>query len=227
LRILAVDDDRDVRSSISRILAESGMECTCASDSVDARAILLGPDAQHFDLILLDVRMPGATGWEFLAELRAEGNDTSVIFLTGLDTTEERVKGLRLGADDYIVKPFQTAELLARIEAVVRRRRSMPILEVGDVWMDLGRRIVRRRGHRIDVSPGEFDLLRCLMEARGAPVSRAELLARVWGIEFDPGTKVVEVQIARLRKKIDRDGPPLIQTVVGVGYRIAGSGEPR
>ncbi len=227
MRILAVDDDRDVRGSISRILAASGMECTCASDSLDARAVLLGPEAQHFDLILLDVVMPGVTGWEFLAELRAEGNDTAVIFLTGRDTTEERVKGLRLGADDYIVKPFEMAELLARIEAVVRRRRAMPILEVGDVWMDLGRRIVRRRGQRIDVSPGEFDLLRTLMEARGAPVSRAELLARVWGIEFDPGTKVVEVQIARLRRKIDRDGPPLIQTVVGVGYRIASPSESR
>jgi DNA-binding response OmpR family regulator len=226
LKILAIDDDREVRESISRILVAHGMECTCAADSGAARRILLGPEAPSFELILLDVLMPGATGWEFLAELRAQGNDTPVIFLTGRDTTEERVKGLRLGADDYIVKPFETSELLARIEAVVRRRRSMPTLEVGDVWMDLGRRIVMRRSQRIEVSPGEFDLLRTLMEARGAAVSRAELLAKVWGIDFDPGTKVVEVQIARLRKKIDRVGPPLIQTVVGSGYRIAPPDEP-
>ncbi len=221
LKILAIDDDRDVRDTISRILGTTASECVSAADSGEARRILLGPEAQQFDLILLDVLMPGVTGWEFLAELRSEGNDTPVIFLTGRDTIEERVKGLRLGADDYIVKPFEPSELLARIEAVVRRRRSMPTLEVGDLWVDLGRRIVRRRGRRIDVSPGEFDLLRTLMEARGTVVSRAELLARVWGIAFDPGTKVVEVQVARLRKKIDREGPPVIQTVVGEGYRIA------
>jgi DNA-binding response OmpR family regulator len=221
LKILAVDDEPAVRSMISRILSTTESDCALAEDTREARRLLLGPDARGFDLILLDVRMPGTTGWEFLAELRAEGNDTPVIFLTGLDATEERVKGLRLGADDYIVKPFEPSELLARIEAVVRRRRAMPTLEVGDLWMDVGRRIVRRNGQRIDVSPGEFDLLRALMEARGAVVSRAELLAKVWGIDFDPGTKVVEVQVARLRKKIDRAGPPTIQTVVGEGYRIA------
>ena len=133
---------------------------------------------------------------------------------------EERVKGLQLGADDYVAKPFDSTELIARMEAVVRRRRALPAIEVGDLRIDLGRRVVERGARRIETSPREFDLLRTLAESQGSALSRKDLLQSVWGIEFDPGTNVVEVQISRLRRKIDACGPPMIETLVGEGYRL-------
>jgi DNA-binding response OmpR family regulator len=201
-------------------LAENGIEAATAGDAEEARERLAGSGAP-FDLILLDVMMPGRSGWEFLEEIRKGGDKTPVIFLTARHSVEERVKGLQLGADDYVIKPFELSELLARIEAVQRRRDAGLTIEVGDLRMDLARRTVVRGGQRIDVTPQEFDFLRVLVEARGRVLSRAELFEAVWGIRFDPGTNVVQVHVARLRRKNDRRAPMLIQTVVGQGYRIA------
>jgi two-component system copper resistance phosphate regulon response regulator CusR len=173
---------------------------------------------------LLDVMMGGRSGWELLEEMRARGHDMPVLFVTAKHAVDDRVRGLRLGADDYVLKPFEFEELIARIEAVLRRRRALPVLEAHDVRIDLAHRTVERDGRRVDLSPKEFDLLLALVEAQGRVLSRAELLKRVWGIEFDPQTNVVDTAVARLRKRLDRGVEPLILTVVGEGYRIAPRG---
>ena len=166
------------------------------------------------------VMMPGPSGWDFLAGYREQNGETPVIFVTARHAVADRVKGLRLGADDYIIKPFEFAELLARIEAVVRRRSPSEIV-VGDLRLDLERRIVERAGARIEISPREFDLLLFMARSPGKVLSREELLREVWGIDFDPGTNVVNVQIARLRRKLAFHGPELINTVKGHGYVLA------
>ncbi|MEM7516970.1 MAG: response regulator transcription factor, partial [Planctomycetota bacterium] len=155
-----------------------------------------------------------------LEDLRASGNVTPVIFVTASEGVENRVRGLRSGADDYIIKPFSPEELIARIEAVDRRQHVLPVIQVADLSVDMGRRTAERGGTRIDISPREYDLLVALLEARGATCSRAELLDKVWGIQEDTGTNVVEVQVARLRRKIDKGQTPLIHTVTGIGYRL-------
>jgi len=220
LDILVIDDDRGVRQVIQSVLEAHGMVATTASGSEEARCLIAecGPGA--FDLILLDVSMPGQSGWEFLEELRGGGEDTPVIFLTAHQTVEDRVRGLHLGADDYVLKPFESRELVARVEAVVRRRREVPLIRVGDMRVDLSRREVERGGQRIALSPKEFEVLAALLRARGAVVSKHELLRQVWGIEFDPQTKTVEVLVLRLRRRLELGGSDLIQTVVGEGYRL-------
>jgi DNA-binding response OmpR family regulator len=144
-----------------------------------------------------------------------------VIFLTARQEVNERVKGLKIGADDYIIKPFEFQELLARIEAVARRQLNSNQLEVADLKIDLAERIVERAGESISTTDQEFRLLRVLVEAEGGVVSRPDLLKRVWDLDFDPGTNILEVQIARLRRKIDRTDSRLIQTVTGQGYKLA------
>jgi DNA-binding response OmpR family regulator len=164
--------------------------------------------------------MPGRSGFELLEALRARGDDTSIIFLTGQQEVGERIRGLRLGADDYVVKPFELSELEARIEAVVRRRQMIPVLDIGALRIDLGRRTVDHEGKRVEMSPREFDVLRALVEAHGKVVTRSTLLHSIWGIDFDPGTNLVDVVIGRLRKKLGSDGPRYIETIVGEGYRF-------
>jgi DNA-binding response OmpR family regulator len=220
MRLLLVDDDPKFRSYVSSGLEESGIECATAGDGESALT-LLKSDPRGFDLILLDVMMPAKTGWELLMELREQGREMPVIFVTARDAVEERVKGLRLGADDYVIKPFAFSELLARVEAVIRRRQALPPIEAFDVKMDLARRQVQRGGKSVDLSPREFDLLLALVRAGGRVLTRSQLLHDVWGIDFDPGTNVVDVHIGRLRRKLDRHGPPLIHTVRGEGYRFS------
>jgi len=220
MRILVVDDDPKLREYVAAGLVESGTECSTASDGESALA-LLGNDQRSFDLILLDVMLPAKTGWELLNDLRERGQETPVIFVTARDTVEERVKGLKLGADDYVIKPFAFSELLARIEVVIRRRRMLPPIEVRDLRLDLGKRAAYRSDHRIDLSPREFDLLLGLVRAEGRTLSRADLLRDVWGFEREPETNLVDVHIGRLRRKLDRYGTALIETVRGSGYRIA------
>ena len=221
MRLLVVDDDPKFRAYIRRGLEESGIDCEVAAGPRAAEEILAGGQEHGIDLILLDVMMPQESGWDFLERLRAQGDETPVIFLTARHQVEERVKGLRLGAEDYVIKPFDFSELLARIEVVGRRRSEPGLLEVGDLRMDLHRRLVEREGVRIEMSPREFEVLHALAAARGQVLSRAELLHSVWGIDFDPGTNLVDVQIARLRRRVDRGGRPLIETVVGQGYRLS------
>ena len=221
MRCLVVDDDPKFRSYISSGLQQSGIECRTASDGAAALAVLESPAEAAFDLILLDVMMPVKSGWELLHELRDKGRETPVIFVTARDAVEERVRGLKLGADDYIIKPFAFEELLARIDAVIRRRQSLPPLRLGDLELDLGRRLARLGGQTIELSPREFDVLRWLVQHPERVVSRSELLREVWGIDFDPETNVVDVHVARLRRKLERTGAAVIQTSRGEGYRIA------
>lgn len=220
MRILVVDDDPKLREYVAAGLVESGGECATASDGESALELLKN-DPKSFDLILLDVMLPAKSGWELLDDLRERGQETPVIFVTARDTVEERVKGLKLGADDYVIKPFAFSELLARIEVVIRRRRMLPPIEVRDLRLDLGKRAAYRGEHRIDLSPREFDLLLGLVRAEGRTLSRADLLRDVWGFEREPETNLVDVHIGRLRRKLDRYGTALIETVRGSGYRIA------
>jgi two-component system OmpR family response regulator len=224
MRVLVVDDDPDFRSLLLAGLRKAGLDCEGSPDGPTARGLLDRVGTEPFDLILLDVKMPGQTGWDLLLELREHGKETPVIFVSGLDTTEEKVKGLRLGADDYVTKDFKFDELVARIEAVIRRRRSLAPIEYADLKLDLTKRTAWRGGQQIDLSPREFDLLRTLVSRPGQVLNRSDLLREVWSIDFDPETNVVDVHVARLRRKLDRYGVPLIHTVRGEGYRLAAPG---
>jgi two-component system OmpR family response regulator len=221
MRVLVVDDDPDFRSFVLAGLRRVGIDCEGASDGLMAKELLDRVGVEPFDLILLDVKMPGQSGWDLLLELRELGRETPVIFLSGLDSVEERVKGLRLGADDYVPKEFDFDELVARIGAVIRRRRSLAPIEYADLKLDLAKRTAWRGGQQIVLSPREFDLLRTLVSRAGQVVSRTDLLREVWSLDIDPQTNVVDVHVARLRRKLDGHGVPLIQTVRGEGYRLA------
>lgn len=220
MNLLIVDDDQAILSVVERGLTADGMDVTSASDVPQALSLLNTSPAGHFDLIVLDVKMPGATGLDLLNELREAGSQIPVIFVTGLASLEDKVAGLGLGADDYIVKPFQIAELRARIRAVLRRRESLAPIEYGELRVDVASRQVQRGGEKLDLSPREFDLLFRLVRAKGELVSREELLRKIWELEFDPGTNVLDVHVGRLRRKLDKLGQPLIENVRGQGYRI-------
>jgi two-component system copper resistance phosphate regulon response regulator CusR len=219
MRVLVVDDDPKLRDYVQEGLRSSSIECAAAESGEHALELLRG-DPKSFDLILLDVMLPAKSGWELLMDLREQGRETPVIFVTARDTVEERVRGLKLGADDYVIKPFAFSELLARIEVVIRRRRMLPPIEARDMRLDLAKRVAYRGEHKVDLSPREFDLLLALVRADGKTLTRSDLLRDVWGFEREPETNLVDVHIGRLRRKLDRHGPPLIDTVRGSGYRI-------
>ncbi|HZL99688.1 MAG TPA: response regulator transcription factor [Planctomycetota bacterium] len=219
MKILIVDDDPKIRSFVARGLRESGVECESAEDGEAALARLR---SQPFDLVLLDVMLPGIQGWDVLETVRREGLTVPVIWVTARDELEERVKGLELGGDDYVVKPFAFAELLARIQAVSRRHALSRVRRIADLEIDPVAGTARRSGRLLDLTRMEYTLLRKLADSEGQAVSRGELLKSVWGIEFDPGTNVVDVHVRRLRRKLDAPFPmPLIHTVRGAGYRLA------
>jgi two-component system copper resistance phosphate regulon response regulator CusR len=218
LEVLVVDDDVSLRKFVKAGLEDMGVATETAANADEADEIL--GTRPSINLILLDVMMPGRNGWEFLEAIRSAGNTVPVIFLTARQEVEERVRGLKIGADDYIIKPFEFQELLARIEAVTRRQASPTVFTVADLKIDLAERLVARGTESIATTDQEFRLLRVLVQADGEVVSRSDLLKKVWDMDFDPGTNILEVQIARLRRKIDRFDPPLIQTVTGRGYRL-------
>lgn len=217
LKVLVLDDDPGVGKYLTQMLHMQGWDGRFVSTTAEARPLLADTD---FDVILLDISMPEESGWDFLQSIRGTGVETPVIFLTAHQETDDRVRGLRLGADDYVVKPFEPEELIARIEAVYRRRQTLPAFSVGPLRIDLVRRIVELSGERVEISPRELDVLAELVQAKGQILSKAELLRRVWGVEKDPGTKVLEVQVARLRRKLSVPEGQLIETVIGEGYRI-------
>ena len=179
---------------------------------------------EEYDLLILDVMMPGLDGWQVLERARAAGSETPALFLTARDQVEDRVKGLELGADDYLVKPFAFSELLARVRSLLRRGTNATVqtsLAIADMQVDLLKRRVERGGKRIDLTAKEFMLLELLLRRRGEVLSKSLIASKVWDINFDSDTNIIEVAIRRLRAKID-DGFPvkLIQTVRGMGYFI-------
>lgn len=221
MQILIVDDDPRLRQTLARGLEHVGHRVRAAADGDEAERLLAEAPV---DLVLLDVMMPGRDGWQVLEDLRATGIDTPVIFLTARDAVDERVRGLTAGADDYLSKPFAFEELAARIEAVARRRETMPTVECGAFRLEPGPRTAAFDGRRLELAPREYDLLLALARAGGEARTREALLREVWGIDFEPGTNTVDVHVARLRRRLGARGKALIVTEVGVGYRLATEG---
>lgn len=225
LRILYVEDDSTAREYIEKGLSEQGYQVTSAGDA--GRGLALALEAA-FDLLILDVMLPDSDGFELLRTLRDKGVDTPAIFLTARSTVTDRIRGLNLGADDYLVKPFAFAELLARISAVARRTLSEPgdgKLVVADLELDLRRHAVTRAAKAIELTPKEFSLLEYLLRHQGQAISRAMITEKVWGYGFDTYSNLIDVHINHLRKKIDRGfTSKLIHTVKGVGYVLEDRG---
>jgi len=218
MRALVVEDDPGVASFIRRGLQASAFAVDAATDG-DAGLHLAS--TEPYDIIMLDLMLPGRDGFDVLRGLRQRSVTTPVICLTARDAIDDRVRGLDLGADDYLVKPFSFAELLARIRALLRRGSSLSLnpIVVGDLTVDTTAHSVTRGTKRIDVSAREYALLEYMARHAGQSLSRTMILEKVWDINFDPHTNVVDVHINRLRKKIDNGfDPPLIHTVRGVGY---------
>ena len=221
LRILYIEDDPIAREYIRKGLSEHGYAVDVAEDAKSGIERAL---RDPFDLLILDVMLPDSDGFEILRSLRAKGVQTSALFLSARGEVADRIRGLNLGADDYLVKPFAFAELLARIQAVARRSLSEPddgLLTVADLVLDLRRHAVERSGRFVDLTPKEFHLLEYLLRNAGHAVSRAMITERVWGYGFDTYSNLIDVHINHLRKKIDQDfEPKLIHTVKGVGYML-------
>jgi DNA-binding response OmpR family regulator len=218
--LLVVEDEAQLLNNLCRGLGEEGFSVLGTSSAEAAqRAVENG----QFDAIVLDLRLPGKDGLEFLSEIRAVGNVTPVLILTAHGSLEERVAGLDTGADDYLVKPFAFPELIARLRALLRRRANapQPILRVGNLEFDSVRRRVRRDGHELSLSPKETILLELLMRNAGQTVTRNMIAEGVWGSGYNDFTNLIEVFVNRLRQKLDdHSGEPLIVTVRGVGYLI-------
>ena len=221
MRVLIVEDDLEASAAMSKGLGDAGYECVAAADGV---AGLAAVDADRFDVLIVDRMMPRLDGVAMVEKLRAGGDQTPVLFLSALGEINDRVAGLKAGGDDYLVKPYAFAELIARVEALARRRETgsvQTVLKVGDLEMDLLGREVRRAGQEIDLQPREFQLLEFLMRHAGQSVTRTMLLEKVWEYHFDPQTNVIDVHISRLRGKIDKGfDRVMLQTVRGAGYRL-------
>ena len=218
MRILIVEDERKTAAYLSKGLGEHGFVAAVARDGAVG---LHKARTESFDLIILDVMLPGRDGWSILRDLRSGGNKTPVLFLTARDTVPDRVKGLELGADDYLVKPFAFSELLARVRSVMRRGSTCQpeMIRVADLEIDLLRHRVVRGGQRIELSPKEFSLLSLFARRAGEVLSRTLIAEQVWDMNFDGGTNVVDVHVGRLRAKIDDPFErKLIHTIRGVGY---------
>lgn len=221
--ILLVEDDRRIAQNISRGLTDEGYETVIAYDGLEGRQLAL---SHAFDLLILDVNLPGLNGYDLCRELRAENPHLPVLMLTALGEIEDKVAGLGVGADDYLVKPFDFRELLARVAACIRRAdlRTEPdepddIITVANLTLNRTTREVFRDGRVIELTTKEFVLLEYLMQHTGRAISRLELTEHVWRMPFDTGTNVVEVYVNYLRKKVDRDfSPKLIHTRSGYGY---------
>jgi two-component system OmpR family response regulator len=219
MKILIVEDDRETASYLLKGLCESGYTVDRAGDGRDG---LYLASSGGYDAIVLDRMLPGMDGLAMLGALRAAEIRTPALILSALGQVDDRVRGLRAGADDYLVKPFAFSELLARLEALLRRGARSPsatVLRVGDLELDLLTRTVKRRGKPIELLPREFRLLEYLMRNAGHVVTRTMLLEHVWDYHFDPQTNVIDVHISRLRQKIDKSfDRPLLHTVRGAGY---------
>jgi two-component system, OmpR family, response regulator len=219
MKILVVEDDPQTAAYLAKGLGESGYTVDRAGDG---REGFLLASSGGYDAIVLDRMLPGMDGLTLLGGLRAAAIHTPALILSALGSVDDRVKGLRAGSDDYLVKPFAFSELLARLEALLRRGAAAPAttrLRVGDLELDLLTRAVKRGGTAIELLPREFRLLEYLMRNAGHVVTRTMLLEHVWDYHFDPQTNVIDVHVSRLRQKIDRGfARPLLHTVRGAGY---------
>ncbi|MEM9402032.1 MAG: response regulator transcription factor [Pseudomonadota bacterium] len=221
MRVLIVEDDSRIADFLQRALKSEGFQPVCVHDGKAALELI---DNGDFELILLDLMLPGLSGLEVCQALRMRRVAVPIIMLTALDTAEDIVRGLRMGADDYITKPFDLDELLARMEAVVRRGQSVSaesqVLRAGSVEFDLHAMSVTLKGVLVDFTAKELAVLELLMSDPDRLFSRERILNNIWGIDMDPMTNVVDVYISKLRKKLSDDGTPFIETVRGLGYRI-------
>lgn len=219
MRILVVEDEVKAADYLRKGLSESGYAVEVAHNGIDGQFLV---QESEFDLVILDVMLPGLDGWQLLQIIRRK-SQVPVLFLTARDAVEDRVKGLELGADDYLVKPFSYAELLARVRTLLRRGppREVEQFQVADLQLDVLRRRVLRGAERITLTNKEFALLQLLMERSGEVLSRTQIASQVWQMNFDSDTNVVDVAIRRLRAKVDDPfTPKLIHTVRGMGYTL-------
>ena len=219
MKILIVEDETKTGDYLKQGLTEAGFVVDLARNGIDGLHLAL---TEAHDLVILDVMLPGMDGWQVLQAVRRAGKEVPVLFLTARDEVDDRVHGLELGADDYLVKPFAFSELLARVRTLLRRgskAKEADILKAADLELDLRRRRVSRAGQRIDLTAKEFALLELLMRRRGEVLPRSLIASQVWDMNFDSDTNVVEVAVRRLRSKVDDPFErKLIQTVRGMGY---------
>jgi two-component system, OmpR family, response regulator len=223
MKILSIEDYANVSAFIAKGLKEAGHIVDCAQNGKDG---LFLATTEHYDVMIVDRMLPGLDGLTIIKTIRGAGNQTPALILSALGEVDDRVMGLRSGGDDYLVKPFAFAELLARIEILARRTASLGTSQetrlcAGDLEMDLLSRKVKRQGKEIDLQSREFTLLEYMLKNKGQVVTRTMLLENVWDYHFDPQTNVIDVHISRLRSKIDKDfDKPIIRTVRGAGYII-------
>jgi len=220
-RILTIEDDETTAAEIARELADNGFEVECVADGGDGlRRALAG----GFDAITLDRLLPGLDGLAVAAALKGQGVDTPILMISAIDDVDERVRGLRAGGDDYLTKPFSPAEMVARIEVLLRRRKADAEklnLRYGDLELDLVAQVARRRGRELHLASKELKLLELFVRNAGHTLTRTMIFERVWGYNFDPGTNLIEVHVRGLRNKLELPGSePLVHTVRGKGYRF-------
>lgn len=220
MRLLIVEDEKKTGEYLKKGLTESSFTVDLADNGIDGLHLAMSED---FDLIILDVMLPKLNGWQILQTLRSSNIDTPVLMLTARDQIEDRVKGLELGADDYLVKPFAFVELLARIRNILKRNNKSvntdTTIQIENLQLDLLRRRVFRDNEAITLTAKEFSLLELLMQRRGEVLSRSLIASQVWDMNFDSDTNVIDVAIRRLRNKIDKSfEPKLIHTIRGMGY---------
>ncbi len=218
MRLLIIEDEKKTAAYLKKGLAENGFIVDIAVNGDDGLHLAFTND---YDLIILDVMLPGRDGWSIIAEIRKEKKQTLVLFLTARDSIEDKVKGLKLGADDYLIKPFSFAELLARVRSILRRgpTRQPEVMKISNLEIDFIRHKATRDGKRLELSPKEFILLSFLVRRKGEVLSRTLIAEQVWDMNFDSDTNVVDVAIRRLRSKVDDPfSSKLIHTVRGMGY---------
>lgn len=224
-KVLVVDDEPSIRELLSEALELNGFAVRTAADG---RQALEAVARERPDIIVLDVMMPGLDGFTVARRLREAGDSPMMLFLTAKDAVSDRIAGLTAGGDDYVTKPFSLEEVVLRLRAIMRRMRPAEeqvddgVLRYADLELDEQAHTVRRAGRAIHLSPTEFSLLKYLMINAERVVSKAQILDRVWDYDFDGASRIVESYISYLRRKIDADGPPLIHTLRGVGYRLQG-----